>query len=117
MGRKPLSPEEKQARKKARSHAYYEANKERILQKVKESYDPEKKREYYNAHIDEIKETQRVCNIRRNHTRNFTAIQNALQNVDDSVGFKDTIKLLMNSGERLMKDDTNVILRLIGLIK
>lgn len=112
MGRKPLSPAEKDRRIKARASAYYEGNKERILQRTRETYDPEKKKEYYEAHKDELKEIQKRCNIRRTHTQNYTEIQNALQLVPDGLDFKETIKQYMDCGVRLMKDDTLTLLRI-----
>lgn len=112
MGRKPLSSDEKLKRKKARATAYYEANKERILQRTRETYDPEKKREYYNTHKDELKEIQKRCNIRRTHIQNYTEIQNALQSIPDGLDFKQVIKHYMDCGVRLMKDDVLTLLRI-----
>jgi hypothetical protein len=116
MGRKPLSPDEKERRKKARSVAYYEANKERLCQAAKDRYDPDRKRHYVQAHYDEVRECQRMCNIKRTHKENYTEILNSLQSVPDGLDFKEAVKRYMDCGVRLMKDDAYTLLRICEAI-
>lgn len=51
-GRKPLPPEERKARQKARSRAYWVKHKEEISRKRKEKYDPEKARKNHGKWLE-----------------------------------------------------------------
>jgi len=116
MGRKPLRPDEKVRRTKERQAKYYDKNRERLLHKARNTYDPEKKQAYYNAHFDEIKETQRMSNIKRSHTENYIQIKEMIPE-DCELSLKAAIDKYINCGVRLMKDDATTLLRLFEAIK
>lgn len=118
MGRKPLSPAEKERRIKARRQAYYEAHREELLQKAKDKYDPEKKRQYHQAHSEEVKESQRRCNIKRTHAENYDIIKGGLKDLEDNpIALTDAIKKYLDCGVRLMKDDAHTLLRLFEALQ
>jgi hypothetical protein len=118
MGRKPLSPDEKARRIKARRQSYYEAHREELLQKAKEKYDPEKKRQYHQAHSEEVKASQRRCNIKRTHTENYELIKGGLKALEDNpITLTDAVKKYLDCGVRLMKDDALTLLRLFEALQ
>ena len=71
MPRVKLTEEERKQRKSEAFKRYYEANRERLVARMSERYDPERRREYYEENADHIKaymrehyKTKRTGNVK-----------------------------------------------------
>lgn len=71
MPREKLTDEERKQRKKDSFRRYYEANREALVARMAERYNPERRREYYEENADHIKaymkehyKTKRTGNVK-----------------------------------------------------
>lgn len=71
MPRAKLTEEERKQRKRDAFKRYYEANRERLVARMAERYDPNRRREYYEENADHIKaymrehyKTKRTGNVK-----------------------------------------------------
>ena len=55
MPREKLSEEERKQRKKDAFKRYYEANRERLVARMAERYNPDRRREYYEENAEHIR--------------------------------------------------------------
>lgn len=107
--------EEKRLKKNERNRLYYEKNKERIRQRVQEHADIEKRKEYYNAHKEEILKNQRNNYKKRSITKRCDELRALLDKCDDSV--KVTINKLLETPDKINKHDVNTIKKLVEKVE
>jgi len=80
---------------------YYQKNREALLLKQKEKYDPDAKKEYYTAHAKEIKEKMKLLYVRRKEEQHKKALEKCLETADDPL--KTTIRQLLLNDYKTMK--------------
>ena len=64
---------------------YYQRNREAITARLRDSYDPEAKRAYYEEHKEHIKEKMKEIYQRNKAQRNKSLLEERLKTADDAL--------------------------------
>lgn len=63
---------------------YYQRNRDVITARLRQTYNPEAKHQYYEEHKEHIKEKMKELYQRNKHARNKQALETALVSADDT---------------------------------